>query len=186
MSSVYANNRDLVDDEADRRFFVRDRADEPAVAYPIVDGDAPAPAAGQPPVHPDHPDRGTRTVPAGRVYLESGDLPPVGERVWLKGYGCVRRDADELVFVDADIEVVRDGTVDVVHWVPVAASLETCVRTLEGDVTGYTEPGIADTPVDTVVQFERVGFVRLDAFDGRSTDEDDSTDAELVAYYAHP
>ena len=200
MSSVYANNRDLVDDEAERRFLVRDRADEPAVECSIVDGDAPAPAAGQPPVHPDHPDRGTRTVPAGRVYLESSDLPPVGERVWLKGYGCVRRDEDELVFVDADIEVVREGDVDVVHWVPVTESLETCLRTLEGDITGYAEPGIADTPVDTVVQFERVGFARLDAFNGDSTDGGDTTDgtdstdvangvaagADLVAYYAHP
>jgi len=90
--------------------------------------------------------------------------------------------------------------VDVVHWVPVTESLETCLRTLEGDVTGYAEPGIADTPVDTVVQFERVGFARLDAFGGGSTDGSDTTDgadspdetngvaadAELVAYFAHP
>jgi hypothetical protein len=195
-----AIEREGLDDEAERRFLVRDRADEPAVECSIVDGDAPAPAAGQPPIHPDYPDRGTRTVPAGRVYLESSDLPPVGERVWLKGYGCVRRDEDELVFVDADIEVVREGDVDVVHWVPVTESLETCLRTLEGDITGYAEPGIADTPVDTVVQFERVGFARLDAFNGDSTDGGDTTDgtdstdvangvaagADLVAYYAHP
>ncbi|MFC6772475.1 glutamate--tRNA ligase family protein, partial [Halorubrum pallidum] len=39
MSSVYANNRDIVDDAADRYFFVRDRADDPAVELDVVDGD---------------------------------------------------------------------------------------------------------------------------------------------------
>jgi Glutamyl- and glutaminyl-tRNA synthetases len=188
MSSVYANNRDIVDDEADRCFFVRDRTDDPAVELPVVDGDVPAPAAGQPPRHPEHPDRGDRTVPAGRVRLESSDLPPVGDRVWLKGYGPVRREADALVYLDADIDVVRDGGVDVVHWVPADGSLDTLLRTVDGDVRGYTEPGVADASIDTVVQFERVGFARLDAFDPAGTDEPDGPtgEEELVAYYAHP
>jgi len=183
MSSVYAANRDRVDDEAPRRFFVRDRPDIPAVAVPVIDGEAPAPAAGSPPTHPDHPDRGTRTIPAGSVYLEETDLPDAGERVWLKGYGCVRYDGDALAFVDADIEVVRAGDVDVVHWVPVEESLTTRLRTHEGDVRGYAEPTVTDDAVGTVVQFERVGFARLDAFD--STTES-GNDADLVAYYAHP
>ena len=188
MSSVYANNRDIVDDEADRCFFVRDRADDPAVELPVVDGDVPAPAAGQPPRHPEHPERGDRTVPAGRVRLESSDLPPVGDQVWLKGYGPVRREADALVYLDADIDVVRDGGVDVVHWVPADESLDTLLRTVDGDVRGYAEPGVADASTDTVVQFERVGFARLDAFDPAGTDEPDGPtgEEELVAYYAHP
>ena len=204
MSSVYANNRDLVDDSADRYFLVRDREDDPAVELPIADAaDAPAPAAGHPPVHPDHPDRGDRTVPAGRVRLESSDLPPAGERVWLKGYGCVRYEPDgtapdgsagvddedtgTLAYVDADIDVVREGGVDVVHWVPAAESVETLLRTLDGDVRGYTEPAVADAPIDTVVQFERIGFARLDAFDPAPTaDPDGPTGSEeLLAYYAH-
>ncbi|WP_281194301.1 glutamate--tRNA ligase [Halorubrum sp. F4] len=188
MSSVYANNRDLVDDGADRFFLVRDREDDPAVELPVVDGDAPAPAAGRPARHPEHPDRGDRTIPAGRVRLETSDLPPTGERVWLKGYGCVRHADDELVYVDDDIDVVRDGDVDVVHWVPAAESLETLLRTVEGDVRGYAEPGIADAGTDAVVQFERVGFARLDSFDPAGTDEPDGPTGEedLVAYFAHP
>ena len=188
MSSVYANNRDLVDDEADRFFLVRDREDDPAVELPVVDGDAPAPAAGRPARHPDHPDRGDRTIPAGRVRLESSDLPSAGERVWLKGYGCVRRADDALAYVDADIDVVRDGDVDVVHWVPAAESLETLLRTVDGDVRGYAEPTIADAETDTVVQFERVGFARLDSFDPTGTDDPDGPTGteDLVAYFAHP
>ncbi|AZQ15448.1 glutamate--tRNA ligase [Halorubrum sp. PV6] len=188
MSSVYANNRDIVDDEADRFFLVRDREDDPAVELPVVDGGAPAPAAGHPPFHPDFPDRGDREVPAGRVVVESSDRPPEGERVWLKGYGCVRDEGDELVFVDADIDVVRDGDVDVIHWAPADEGLATRLRTVSGDVVGYAEPAIADVEPDTVVQFERVGFARIDAFDPEATDEDDGPDGseDLLAYYAHP
>ena len=207
MSSVYANNRDRVDDAADRYFLVRDREDDPAVDLAIRDApDAPAPDAGHPPRHPDYPDRGDRTVPAGQVRVERSDLPPAGERVWLKGYGCVRYEpgdesngsapgdasitADDgaFVYVDADIEVVREGGVDVVHWVPTDESLETLLRTVDGDVRGYTEPAVADASIDAVVQFERVGFARLDAFDPDPTDDPDGPTGEedLVAYYAHP
>jgi len=188
MSSVYANNRDLVDDDANRYFLVRDRTDDPAVELPVVDGDAPAPAAGHPPLHPDHEDRGDREVPAGRIVVESSDLPANGERVWLKGYGCVRYEGDELVFVDAAIDVVRDGDVDVIHWVPVESGLETLLRTVSGDVRGYAEPAVADVDVDGVVQFERVGFARIDAFEPAATDEENGPDGseDLLAYYAHP
>ena len=188
MSSVYANNRDLVDDDANRHFFVRDREDAPAVELPIVDGDAPAPETGHPPLHPEHPDRGDREVPAGRIVVESPDLPPEGERVWLKGYGPVRHEGDELVFLDADIEVVREGDVDVIHWAPADEGLETLLRTVEGDVRGIAEPALADVDPDAVVQFVRVGFARIDAFDPEATDEADGPNGseDLLAYYAHP
>ena len=188
MSSVYANNRDLVDDEANRYFLVRDRDDDPAVELPVVDGDAPAPEAGHPRFHPEHPDRGEREVPAGRVAVESSDLPPEGERVWLKGYGPVRYEGDELAYLDADIEIVREGDVDVIHWAPAEEGLETLLRTVSGDVRGIAEPALAEVDPDTVVQFVRVGFARIDGFDPEATDEEDGPTGEedLLAYYAHP
>jgi len=181
MSSIYANNRDLVDEETDRAFLVRDEGpDAPgAVELPVEDG----PDAGHPPVHPNHEDRGRRTIPVdGSVLVESADLPPAGDRVWLKGYGCVRREDDVLVYTDDDIDAVREGSVDVVHWVPAEDSLSTTLRTMDGDVTGYAEPGVAEYGPDDLVQFERVGFARIDAVDADS--ESDGT--RVVTYYAHP
>ncbi|WP_418281153.1 glutamate--tRNA ligase [Halorubrum sp. DTA98] len=193
MSAVYANNRALIDDEANRYFLVRDREESPAVERDVIGG----PEAGHPPLHPDHEDRGDRTVPAGRVVIEEADLPPNGDRVWLKGFGCVRHVRDAFEYVGDDLSVVKDGDVDVVHWVPAEESVRTRMRTLDGDVIGYAEPAIADVDVDSVVQFERVGFVRIDAFgpgsianesddEGASTDEPGAADDELVVYYAHP
>ena len=166
MSSVYANNRDLVDDETDRAFFVRD-----PVERPLHGG----PDEGSPPVHPDHEDRGRRSIHVGEaVVVEPDDLPGEGQRVWLKGYGCVRDTDDALEYTGEDIDAVREGDVDVVHWAP-ADGPELRLRTIDGDVTGVAEPGIAEYDADTLLQFERVGFARLDALAD-----------PIVACYTHP
>ena len=184
MSAVYAKNRDLIDDDADRHFFVRD-----GVSKAVAGG----PDAGHPPVHPDHEDRGRREIPVpGGVLVEPDDVPPAGDRVWLKGFGCVRHvdgvaegtSADQptesdgvFEYVGDDISAVREEGVPVVHWVPATGGVPVRLRTMDGDVTGVAEPGFASTSVDELVQFERIGFARVD---GHDTDGPES-----VAYLAH-
>ncbi|CAI49938.1 glutamate--tRNA(Glu/Gln) ligase [Natronomonas pharaonis DSM 2160] len=168
MSSVYAENREFVDDEADRRFFVRD-----GVEKPLAGG----PESASPPLHPNDEDRGRREIPVGdAVYVEPDDVPADGERVWLKGLGPVRHEDGAFVATDDDIEVVRDGAVDVVHWVPAQESVPLRLRTVDGDEAGHAEPGIETYDADDIVQFERIGFARIDRHD----------DEESVAYFAHP
>jgi glutamyl-tRNA synthetase len=167
MSAVYANNRDLIDDGADRYFFVRGGVEKP------LDG---GPDAGHPPVHPDHEDRGRRDVPAGdAIRVEPADVPAAGDRVWLKGYGCVRHVDGRFEYVGDDIAAVREEGVPVVHWVPAEGGVPVRLRTMDGDVTGVAEPEFGDVPVDEVVQFERVGFARVDG----------DADGERVTYFAH-
>ncbi|NHX35035.1 MULTISPECIES: glutamate--tRNA ligase [Halolamina] len=169
MSAVYANNREIVDDDADRRFFVRD-----GVELPVAGG----PDVANPPLHPDHEDRGDRDIPVGdAVLVEEQDLPAEGGKVWLKGFGPVKRTADGLEYTDDDLAVVKSGDVDVIHWVPAAESVPVRLRTMNGDETGHAEPGYADYGADEMLQFERVGFVRVD---------EQVADGESVAYYAHP
>ncbi|WP_323172400.1 glutamate--tRNA ligase [Natrialba sp. PRR66] len=168
MSAIYATNRDLIDDETDRRFLVRDGTE-------LALGGEP-PAEATPPLHPDHEERGVREIPVGdAVLLEPADIPDDGTRVWLKGLGCVEATADGLEFTGADIDVVREEGVDVVHWVPAAESVPVRLRTSTGDVSGRAEPGVAELESDEMVQFERVGFARIDHHDGDET----------VAYYTH-
>ncbi|MDS0276266.1 glutamate--tRNA ligase [Halomicroarcula sp. S1AR25-4] len=174
MSSVYANNREMIDDDTDRAFFVRDSDDHGGLVERQVVG---GPDAGEPPYHPDHEDRGRREIPvAGGVAVEGDDLPGHGERVWLKGYGCVRHTRDAFEYVGDDIAAVREEGVDVVHWAP-ADGPELRLRTMDGDVTGVAEPGVLDYDADDMLQFERVGFARVDDVD---------PDGESVAYFAHP
>ena len=182
MSSVYASNRDLVDDEAPRQFFVRADfdprgsdvdEDHAAIEVPLDGG----PENANPPVHPEHEERGERNVPVGdAVLVEEVDLPAVGERIWLKGCGPVRYDGERFEYLDADINLVREEGVDVVHWVPAADNAPVRFRTMHGDVSGYAEPGFGDVDADSIVQFVRVGFARCDRHDPD----------ESVAYYAHP
>jgi glutamyl-tRNA synthetase len=174
MSAIYANNRDLIDDGADRYFLVRDGVEKP------LDG---GPDAGHPSVHPDHEDRGRRDVPAGdAVLVEPADVPAAGDRVWLKGYGCVRHVDGRFEYVGDDIAAVREEGVPVVHWAPAEGGVPVRLRTMDGDVTGVAEPDFGDVPVDEVVQFERIGFARVD---GVSTAQQRSTEDEIVAYFTH-
>ncbi|NUC71291.1 glutamate--tRNA ligase [Haloterrigena sp. SYSU A558-1] len=171
MSSIYANNRDLIDEETDRRFFVREGNQLP------ISGDPPAEA--NPPLHPNHEERGVREIPVSdSVMLEPEDVPEDGERIWLKGLGCFRYAEGALEYTADDIDVVREGEVDVVHWAPASESVAVRMRTPDGDVRGHAEPGVGDLESDEMVQFERVGFARIDRHD----DEEEET----VVYYAHP
>src|SRR6056297_1137033 len=169
MSSIYANNRDLIDDETDRRFLVRDGVQLPLGGSP--------PDEANPPLHPNHEDRGVREIPVSdAVLLEEGDLPDREERIWLKGLGCFQYTRDTLQYTGDDIDVVREGDVDVIHWVPADESVPVRMRTMDGDVSGHAEPGVAALEPDEMVQFERVGFARIDRHD----------EEETVVYYAHP
>ena len=168
MSSVYAENRELVDDGADRLFFVRN-----GVEKTLAGG----PDNAAPPVHPDHEERGTREIPVGdAVVIEPDDVPADGERIWLKGYGPVRHVDGRFEFTDESIEIVREGNVDVVHWVPKDRGVPLRLRTMDGDETGHAEPGVSEYAADEIVQFERIGFARIDRHDSK----------ESVAYFAHP
>jgi glutamyl-tRNA synthetase len=167
MSSVYAKNRERIDDVADRLFYVSD-----GVELPLVGG----PDVGEPPVHPDHPDRGRRELHAdGAVRIESDDVPPNGRRIWLKGLGGYRHTRDALEFVSDDLDLVREEAVPVVHWVPADGTRPVELRTPDGDVEGAAEAAITQYEPDELVQFERVGFARIDQ------QRDDRT----IAYFAH-
>jgi len=168
MSSIYACNRQRVDDDADRYFLVRDGRE-----FPVFD----APEAAEPPVHPDHEERGRRHLAVGdAVLLEPDDVPGHQERVWLKGLGGFLFTRDALQYRTDDLSWVREEGVPVVHWVPGGDGVEVCMRTPDGNVTGVAEAGFADAAVDELVQFERVGYARVD---------DQDADPSVV-YWAHP
>ena len=168
MSSIYARNRELVDDEADRFFMVRDGR-----VFSLI-GDVPD--AAHPPRHPTDAARGDRHIPLDdRVAIEARDVPDHGERVWLKGIGCVELIRDAFSLTGEPINVVRDEDVPVIHWVPADRNVEVDVQAVEGSYTAQAEPGFRDAPLDAIVQFERVGFARVD----------EQRDDRTIVYFAH-
>jgi glutamyl-tRNA synthetase len=176
LSSIYAENRELIDDETDRAFMVRDDPEHGggAVEKQVIGG----PETADPPVHPDYEDRGRRSIPVGSaILIESADVPQRGERVWLKGLGCVRHTRDAFQYTGDDLAVTRDEDVDFAHWAPADTNVSLQLRTMDGDMEGVAEPGVREYDVGDLLQFERVGFARLD---------DVPADGAVVAYFTHP
>jgi glutamyl-tRNA synthetase len=175
VSTIYSHNRERIDDETDRAFLVRDDPEQGggAVERQVVGG----PDAGNPPVHPEHDERGTRTIPVeNAILVENDDLPATGEKVYLKNFGCVRHTRDTFEYTGDTVQEAQEAEVPIVHWVPANDNVETELRTPDGDVAGYAEPGVAEYEADDMLQFERVGFVRLDSVSASS----------VLAYFAHP
>ena len=165
MDSIYAENRKLVDQEANRYFFVWN---------PVslqIEGDVPA--SGRAPLHPTI-DRGWRDIPAGNnLFICRSDLEAlkVGDNIRLKDLCNVEMTSLEPAgarFLGKDV----GKRTKIIHWAP-ADGPAVKVMKPDGIDEGIGEAGIAGE-LGKVVQFERYGFVRIN-FLGNP----------IVAYFAH-
>jgi len=156
--NLFAENRRLVDPEAERLWFV------PGPVPVEVHGAHPQVA--RPLRHPGDPTRGTRELAFERVVLVPGD--EIGDdtsMIRLKDLFNVRvaRDGERIRFANAgdDLAAAREAHAPIVQWLPLGDTLPCTLRRPEGDMVGACEPLVAER-VDRVVQFERVGFARID------------------------
>ena len=165
MDSIYAENRKIIDSEANRRFFVWD-----PVALEI-EGDVPALA--QAPLHPAI-DRGYREIPAGnKLFICKSDLEglKVGDNIRLKDLCNIEISSLEPArarFLARDM----GQRTKIIHWAPADGPKVRVLRP-DGADEGFGEAGIAEE-LGRVVQFERYGFVQVNG-----------VDEPIVAYFAH-
>lgn len=193
--NLYAFNKDLIDDVSDRFFFVWDPT-------PIWIVDAPA-LEGHAPVHPGHPEKGTRRTPVvsapsatglERLGLTGPDIPSAlkGKLVLVSkddltgaGRGARFRLKDlcnielasplEARYIGNELSILKEGA-KIIHWVTIDGVPTEVQLESGGWKRGVAERGAKDE-VGKVVQFERFGFVRLDRWDGEQQ--------KLVGYFAH-
>lgn len=165
MDSIYAENRKLIDADANRYFFVWD----PVLLE--IEGDVPAQAKA--PLHPAVA-RGFREIPAGnRVFVCQSDLAglKVADRIRLKDFCNVEimgLEPARARFAGKDVE----KKMKIIHWAP-QDGLAVRVLRPDGIDEGIGESGIAGE-LDRVVQFERYGFVRINCLGD-----------PIIAYFAH-
>jgi glutamyl-tRNA synthetase len=165
MDSIYAENRKLVDPEANRRFFVW----EPVEL--TIEGDVPALARA--PLHPTD-ERGFREIPAGnRLFICRSDLEGfrVGDVIRLKdlcNVEIISLEPAKARFLGKDM----GKRTKIIHWAP-ADGVRVQVMKPDGMDEGLGEAGIAEE-LGKVVQFERYGFVRVNKIG-----------EPIVANYAH-
>ncbi|MFB3764967.1 MAG: glutamate--tRNA ligase [Methanotrichaceae archaeon] len=165
MDSIYAENRKLIDPEANRYFFVWD-------PVPLeIEGSAPAVAHA--PLHPTV-DRGYREIPAGNsVLICKSDLDGLasGDKIRLKDFcniEIISLEPAKARFIGTEVS----KKMKIIHWAP-ASGIAIKVLRPDGEDSGIGETGIAKE-LDNVVQFERYGFVRINCLG-----------VPVVAYFTH-
>ncbi len=156
--NLYAMNRDIVDADAARLFFVRDPMEKRITGIDRLTSKAP--------LHPDRPELGAREVALKGdmiIFLTTEDAEGLaaGTILRLKDLGNVEvGNENELKYMGNDLAVLKKG-VRIVHWVE-AGSIPAAVHMPDGStITGLAERE-ALNHLGKVVQFERFGFVRLE------------------------
>jgi glutamyl-tRNA synthetase len=154
--NLYAFNKQIIDPVANRYFFVWD-----PVGVDIVGVDR---LSSRSPLHPDHPERGTRDhvlVPPIEVYMTREDLEGFQQRgtVRLKDLCNLRWEDGKGVYTGNDHGVLREG-VRISHWAP-PDGIEAEVFMPDGVVRRGVAERLPASEMGKVVQFERFGFARV-------------------------
>jgi len=162
--TLYAENRKQIDEHANRYFFVPEPVGVDLHGLPPTE-------AVHPPLHPDFPGRGTRTVPVGpKLHVAKEDFDKFrGQEVRLKDFCNVVLD-HRATFVS-----LENKDIPKIQWVSHGGVTTHVVMPTGFESRGLAEPEVASLKVDDVVQFERIGFARVDHV----------SRAEVRAYFAH-
>ena len=169
--NLYAENKKLVDPTANRYFFVPD----PIEAK--IDG-APAHTAHAL-LHPSDAARGSRTLEfTGTVLLPKRELVLGTPMVRLKDLFNVKiawdGETPSFSYGGDSLADARAAKAHIIQWLPAQAMAPCTLLTQDGEMKGACEPAVR-SEVGKVVQFERVGFVKIDAVDASG----------VKAYFTH-
>jgi glutamyl-tRNA synthetase len=167
--TLYAENRKIIDSKSNRYFFVWD-----PVELEIIGA---KPCTVTPALHPTEV-RGTRSIDVdSKIHVCSEDLEKleIGSKLRLKDLYNVEISSMEPLqarYIDNSMDTAKKEKMKIIHWAP-ENGVPVKVLAPHGEFTGIGEKQIAEE-LDSVVQFERFGFCRID-----------SVGKEIVAYYTH-
>ncbi|MGN0176506.1 MAG: glutamate--tRNA ligase [Methanobrevibacter sp.] len=166
---IYGLNRNFIEPIANRYFFCEN---------PIkieIDGYENGEVSIERPLHADHMDRGNRILPFdGSAYLAKEDITNGLFR--LMDAVNVEIIDDKVNYHSTSFEDARDVKARIIQWVPTNDNVNVKIVMDDASIkTGLGESALSDLKVGDIVQFERVGFARLDEI----------KDDELIFYYAH-
>jgi glutamyl-tRNA synthetase len=172
MKNMYAENRKMIDPKAPRYFFVRN-----PVAVELEGFDYRIVKALK---HPEGTEY--REIPTSNtVYLADTDVAKLmpGQHVRLKYLYTIKVESINPLRAAVVAEATQPAPagMPVIQWAP-TSGITVKVKRPDGMDEGLGELLIADEQ-DTVVQFERYGFVRIDAV------AETEKGIEVVAYFTH-
>jgi glutamyl-tRNA synthetase len=177
--NLNAINRKLIDPTSHRYYFVPD----PITTH--ISGVS-ADMAVKAPLHPQHPEMGTRTITVrarngmATVFLAGSDRAALAEGKIVRLMGLFN--IKPIGFQDGELNAectgdsAASGSLAILQWVP--AEDKVPVSIVLPDATkrmGFGEDGMKQEPVGSVVQFVRFGFCRID----------EVKPDQVTAYFAH-
>ena len=166
---IYGLNRNFLEPIANRYFFCEDPVEIEVEGY--ADGEV----SIERPLHADHLDRGNRILPFdGKAYLAASDIKDGLFR--LMDAVNVEIAGDSITYHSTSFEDARAAKARIIQWVPTEDNVNVKIVMDDASLkTGLGEGAIRELSVGDVVQFERVGFARLDEI----------KDDEFIFYFAH-
>ena len=178
--NLYAYNRELIERDANRYFFVDGPRELTVTGAPGMEPRAP--------LHPDFKDKGTRNLgkitqdETTKFYISDSDLAAIKNGEFLRlmeAFNIEIVDKKETkadaTFVSKELEEARKKKAKLVHWTLAKNSIKVKIISQEGIIEGYGEPDLKNLKVNDIIQFERFGFVRLDEI----------KDDEMIFYFSH-
>ena len=182
METLEAFNRKIIDPIANRYFFVEDPVEI------IIENVPQKINTAQIPLHPEFPERGSREL---KIKLENNRTTIFisnNDAKQFTGQDLIRlKDLVNIVIEsinDRHLATFHSSEVDfelkkkrrIIHWLPASEDLvKTNLLMPDGSLrTGFSEPTTKKLKAGDIIQFERVGFGRVDKIE-----------RELVVWFAH-
>jgi len=181
--NMYAYNRKILDPTADRYFFVHNPIELTVKQIPKV-------FMSRLHLHPDQPERGFREYtikPQGDknsagfwVSKKDVDDSKIGNIIRLMELFNIEIEnvnaySAQASFISESYEEVRKTKSQLIHWIPVGEDMPCQVVMPDATAAeGIAESTCKQLKPNSIIQFERFGFVRID-----------KVNTKLTAYYAH-
>jgi glutamyl-tRNA synthetase len=173
-------NRKLIDPLANRCFFVSNPIEL------IIDNVRKDYVCKQP-RHPDHPERGSRTLKVSRrdetliLHISKNDLKLFKNNrvIRLMGLFNIKVKKEKNIFKaefhSNSYREAKEMNAPLIHWLPLSNGIQTSVIMPDSTrVDGLTEDQCKPLEPYQIIQFERFGFARID-----------KVNDHLIAYYTH-
>jgi len=181
--NLYAYNRKILDPISDRYFFVHNPIE-------LTVKNIPKAFVARLHLHPEKPERGFREYtikPEGDgnsaafwVSKKDMDASKIGNTIRLMELFNIKIEgvneySAEASFISESYDEARKAKAQLIHWIPVGEDMPSHVVMSDATIAeGIAENSCKQLKPNSVIQFERFGFVRIDKVNMR-----------LTAYYAH-
>jgi glutamyl-tRNA synthetase len=181
LDTLYAFNRKIIDPLANRYFFV-----DPVE---IIVEDVPNTInAALIPLHPEFPERGNRKLLVNKlnqkmkIYLDKNDVQQLAEQELLRLKDLFNIKIENIdngpiaSFHSKEVDIILKEKRKIIQWLPVSEDLmKTQIIMPDGSIlAGFSEPTKGMIKPGDIIQFERIGFGRVDQIG-----------TELVVWFAH-